>query len=252
MVDLSLPKLVFLVGQPDSGKTNAVRYIVIDKFLDRKADPFQFGLIFTKTPEDYSFWDKKYIFDDYDEDKLRNYWDKLPNRTSPPNCIIFDDFMGEAQINTPFFKSFIARHRHKNCSIIISAQDLIQGANMIFRRNINYLICFDLDDEDILKTLYKKFASNPECFDNFKEFMIFFKKCTEKEYYAFFYTRMKGVKDWDKYKAIKFPNSYIPENDKLKFNFSNNKNNSNNIKSNKPDSNNGNQSQHTNGFGLFK
>ena len=128
-------QVVLLLGRPNSGKSVAIRYLVVKNSLPPRSI-FQFGICFTRTKfnSDYAFLPKEAVISGYDEEVLKTYLEGLEKvkehgKKVPPNFVIFDDLMGLLSKNDPFLINFFGTHRHTNTSIFLATQHLKSGAN---------------------------------------------------------------------------------------------------------------------------
>ena len=71
------PQVYVMVGKPESGKSHLVKSLIYDF---QKKDPyFKFILAFVKTKfnSDYDYLEDQYVYESFDEDKLKSHIEKL-------------------------------------------------------------------------------------------------------------------------------------------------------------------------------
>ena len=130
------------IGEPKSGKSTLIKSIM--NFYNKKKY-FQFGLCISGNSwnGDYDFLPSKSVWSKWDEERLKEYLDVLEQRAHllhkkgkklPPSFLILDDLLGQIA-NSDFFKSFLARFRHYNMTVMIAAQYAAEakGCSTLFR-----------------------------------------------------------------------------------------------------------------------
>jgi hypothetical protein len=185
------PQIFLAIGKPDSGKSHLVKSIVFDYI---KADYFKFMTCYCKTKftGDYSFIPDDYVYEGWDEKRLKKHVDSLAeyrrkhNKKPPPSLIILDDLLGLISFYTPFMTSFITCHRHYNVSIIFTAQYL-QGAkstSTTLREITNVAFVFNSKFKSSLKALYEAYG---QLFDSYDDFVAEFQRITREKYHCMVY-----------------------------------------------------------------
>ena len=215
MLDFTDPKVVLFVGRCKSGKTQALKWMILKYSVDIPI--WQFGITFTGTKfdDDLNFLPDHSIIDGYDENVLKQYIDKLTQimddgGTLPPNFVLFDDCHGIINNLSPFLKHLVTTHRHTETTIIFSNQ-VLKSRNTTLREVLNYGFFFNSKRKDTITAIYEEVG---QLFDSFKEFRAFFLNATKEKYTAMLYDSDIDELD-DNYMIFKAP---LIENDvKLEF-----------------------------------
>ena len=186
---LERPMVMLLVGKPGRGKSNTIKYMILRHTVDKPI--YKFGIVFTRTKfnDDYNYVDERFVFDNYDEEVLRNYLDtieKYKKKTgeSPRNFVIFDDMIGLLSKFDPFLTNFFGTHRHFGSDIYLATQHLNTGANTSLREVTTYLIAFSSKQKNTIESLYENFG---QLFDHINEFKQHFFEQTKEPYTAMIY-----------------------------------------------------------------
>ena len=206
-LDFSKPKLLLILGRPESGKSNFTKHIIIKNSIKNKI--FQFGIVFcsTKYDGDYDFISDKYVFDEYNEEMFEKYLGKLKKMKEkkkdkmPHSFIIFDDMLQQVTANNNrLLEHLYSIHRHLNLTIIFCNQ-VLKRMSTVLRRIINYAILFNLRDYDTLNSFYQEFG---QLFESFEEFKKHFFRTTSQKFTAMIY--LSDEQDVNKnYLQIKAP-----------------------------------------------
>jgi Poxvirus A32 protein len=199
---------ISFVGKNGSGKSNAIKWLILNNTLNNPDNAFQFSIVFTGTRfnDDYKFIDNRFIFEGYQENVLKTYLDKLSkyrekHGNCPHNFCVFDDLLGILNKNSGYLLNFISRQRHTNTTIIFSTQYLNVGSATTLREIVRYVIMFNTKTLNSLKGFYTNFGG---LFNNYEEFKDHFLKCTKEKYNAMLYDAT--VEDVNvNYLQIKFP-----------------------------------------------
>lgn len=219
MKDISFktPKIVVSVGKPKSGKSNAVRYLLLKNILNKKF--FKFGIVFTRTKfnDDYSYIPEKYVYTEFKPEILKKYMnglEKLKKKTGkiPPNFVIFDDQQGLLNRNDAVLVNYISSHRHFSSSLFFNFQYLF-GASPILRNCTTHAILFNSKGLRTINGLFENFGM---LFDNLQQFKEYFLKNTKKKYTAILYEQDEN-KLKNNYKKFKAPDMTDFKNFKLQY-----------------------------------
>ncbi len=206
-MNFSKPKVTLLIGACGSGKTNAVKHIILKNAIKNKI--FQFGLVFSKTGKfnnDYKYVPEEYVYQGFNENVLKSYLKMLQDQTRktgkpPANFIVLDDLLSLLNNRSGFFANFLATHRHYNTSIFLCAQQLKLGASTTLREIVNYVVAFNSKRFDTQEALFKEFST---LFKSFRDFQMHFQKVTSKPFHGMFYDN--SINDLqNNYKTITFP-----------------------------------------------
>ena len=92
-IDFTYPQVVTTIAKPRSGKTFAIRWMILKNTIDKRH--FKYGIVFTRTGKwnkDWDFIPDKYVYEDYDPEVLQSYLDGIKKQeTMVPSFIAFDD-----------------------------------------------------------------------------------------------------------------------------------------------------------------
>lgn len=218
-MQLELPALVILAGSSKSGKTHALKSLLLDHTLNRK-NGFKFGLVFTSTKFNCEYSQNipdKYILEGFDINILYNFVERIKDKYGktieknikkgistntgvPPSFIIFDDIISSINQNDKFFKCFISTFRHYNISVFISVQYIHQVSPLI-RQQANYAFIFHHEQKKSIESLFYSFGGS---FENEKQFKNFLQDLTKERYHCLVYIKDEYEKD-KKYLDYKAP-----------------------------------------------
>ena len=123
------PCLIVVAGKSKRGKSYLIKYMLTMLCLNKK---FKFGLVFCKTKFNcgYDFIEDNKVVEGYNEDVLKNYLQTLQKygeenpltrkqkelgiKTNiPPSFIVFDDIIGQMDLNTNFMSEFLTTYSNK-------------------------------------------------------------------------------------------------------------------------------------------
>lgn len=168
------PSVNVVVGQPETGKSNLIKYLVYEFMLHQSID---LVFVFTKTDydHDYDFIDSRRIYISFNIEALKNIirflenykrkYDKYVN-----TILIFDDCI-DTESKNPIFKDLVYNHRHMSVTIFYAVQYLAGNLEKKFRSAVRNAYIFK-DPGDALDNNYNaflKFIPNKEYVDiNFK------------------------------------------------------------------------------------
>lgn len=202
---------MIVCGVSGSGKSHYIRYLFREKMKGDK--PWDYGLIFSNTCFEKDAYDympsKKYIYENYDEDILRNLIkiqkQNLEKGIMKHAFVLLDDACSEGEFLSPVIKKLFISGRHFNISCILSTQ-YISCLRPIHRANSNVSVFFRLGDDRVaMEASYNSLGSR---FNNFNEFKQFVYENTNDHKFI--------IWTGDGYKVFKCPEE-IPQF-KLKFN----------------------------------
>jgi len=186
------PQVYVMVGKPESGKSHLVKSLIYDF---QKKDPyFRFILAFVKTKfnSDYDYLEDQYVYESFDEEKLRSHIEKLreyrrkTNKPVPPNLIIFDDLLGDIDWYSPWMTNWLCSFRHTNTSIIMTAQYLMgaKSVSTCLRECTNVAFIYNSKFKNSLKALYEAYG---QLFKNEQEFVERFQTITKEKFTCMVY-----------------------------------------------------------------
>lgn len=206
------PALIIINGTQGSGKSHFLKYLMRENSLG--PTPFQFGIVFTNTAFEGSFpyIPKKYIFENFDENVLKNLMNIQKNNVKKgivkQAFVIYDDCLDEPQqFHNETMKKLSTQLRHYNITMIITTQYAhILGPR--YRANAIYSTFFNVGEgRRETEAIFNAYGAR---FKNFEEFKRFYYANT-KDYKFVSYN-----KDTDSYQTYKCP-SEIPDF-KIKYN----------------------------------
>jgi len=177
------------IGKPKSGKTFLLKRIIADGF---RCGYFKFGIAFSssnKYNSEYDYFPKKAQLE-YSEDTLKKYiafFDNLKEKYNgkpiPPNCIIIDDSIGKINFSSPIFANLVAIHRHVNCTIFLSIQELKAGgfgSSPLFRNCSSLVFAWKSNQAGTRKGIYESFFG--QNFLKFTDFNPVFTQTTDVQH----------------------------------------------------------------------
>jgi len=185
------PQVFVMVGKPESGKSHLVKSIIYDY---QKAGYFKFIIAFVRTKfnHDYEYLPDQYVYESFDEEKLRKHiekmreWRKKNDQPLPPNLVIFDDLLGDIDWYSPWMTNWLCSFRHTNTSIVMTAQYLMgaKSVSTCLRECTNVAFIFNSKFKNSLKALYEAYG---QLYDDYKEFVEAFHRITGKKFTCMVY-----------------------------------------------------------------
>jgi hypothetical protein len=123
------PVVMAFIGEPRSGKSVAIKACM--NYWNKKRY-FKFGICISGSSwnGDYDFLPSKALWDKWDEERFKQYIEALEQQAHKlhekgkklkPSFVILDDLLGQIA-NSDFFKSFLARFRQWNITLLLAAQ----------------------------------------------------------------------------------------------------------------------------------
>ena len=132
---LKRPSIILFCGHPASGKTTAM-VSVICQIVEFKRPAFGRFYVSTKFSGDFTFAPDEDIFEDYTQQHLEEYVNKIkawkkrnPKKDVPQNILVIDDAMGQINWYSRFWSSLISTHRHWGMNILVATQSLTAGGH---------------------------------------------------------------------------------------------------------------------------
>lgn len=216
-LDFKRGKMILMIGKQASGKSYLTKSII---YQCSKSKIFKFGIVFTgsKINGDYDFLDDDIVREDYSEENLEKYINKLrkwcqdhPGEKLPRSFLILDDLLGRIRINSPVFANLMSTYRHYNLTIIITSQYMVKNCSTLLRELVDYAFIFRTRFKNSLKHLYESFGQMTESYDDFFNML---EMATKEEHFCLMYDATKDKKE-TAYKSYRAPGN-VP-NFKLKF-----------------------------------
>ena len=149
---------------------------------------FKFGLVFCKTKFNcgYDFIEDNKVVEGYNEDVLKNYLQTLQKygEENPlikkqkelgiktnisPSFIVFDDIIGQMDLNSGFMSEFLTTYRHYNITLIAATQYLYK-VPPLFREQADIRVMFCQTTKRSIEACYETYGQD---FDNQKKWKIF-------------------------------------------------------------------------------
>lgn len=191
------PSLLLLVGKPASGKSVLIRYLM---YIYTKLNYFKYGIVYTPTKlsRDHDYIDEKYIIEDYSEEHLKNYTDRIKTQIKKTgkkhdSFIIFDDNFGNLNFYSPFFSNLLAIHRHLGITIIISSQYLNGfGSSTQLRECCQFAFIFRTAYKRSIKALFELCG---HFFDHIDDFKHTLQDMTNEEHTCMLYINSQSTEE---------------------------------------------------------
>lgn len=153
-----------ICGPSNCGKTN----VMLSLLIHENGLKFQNVYLYSKTSSQPKYRFLKQILDrvpsvklftfKFDEDVIH------PNDALPNSIIIFDDVVGEKQIN---IRNYFTMGRHRAIDCFYLSQTYSKVPKQLLRDNVNFLIIFKQDDIN-LKHIYDEHVSSDMEWSKFK------------------------------------------------------------------------------------
>ena len=169
-------RVVLLVGKRGTGKTSAVKYLILKNTVDRKI--FSFGLVSAFNNINFDYLPEEAVIEGYDEDILRNYVNALKQRVNDGEkfkaFLVFDDLMGIIRRQDPFIINLFIISRQINLSIFICVQHLKgSSSNTSLREITTDGIFFKSLRFDTQKAIWEEFSTQFALFASAADFLQF-------------------------------------------------------------------------------
>lgn len=205
MFKFDFPSLIIFAGSSKSGKTYAIKSIIINNAFPKSKSSFNFGLVFTSTKfnSDYtSFLPNESVIEGFNIDLLNNFKEEIknkyedviqrnikkgrhPNYGVPASFIVLDDIVSLIKQKDKSFQNFISTFRHYNISVFISVQYIHQIVPII-RQQADYAVIYYHDQAISIKALNESFGSG---FENEREFKKFLHEKTKNRFNCIIYQK---------------------------------------------------------------
>jgi AAA15 family ATPase/GTPase len=183
------PSINVIVGQPESGKSNLIKYLVYEFLINH---PIDLVFVFTKTDydDDYDYIDNRRIYTSFNIESIKkiikfleNYKRKYDKHVD--TILIFDDCIDD-QSKTQLFRDLVYNHRHLSITIFYAVQYLAGNLPKKFRSCVSNAYIFK-DPGDALDNNHNSFLR----FMNHKDYMDLNFKLP---LYSFIHVDTKGSK----------------------------------------------------------
>jgi hypothetical protein len=131
---LKRPSIILFCGRPASGKTTTMVSVIRQIVELKKKTAFGRFYVSTKFSGDFAFAPDEDIFEDYIQEHLEAYVNKIkawkkrnPTKSVPQNLLVIDDAMGQINWCSRFWSSLVTTHRHWGMNILVETQSLTAG-----------------------------------------------------------------------------------------------------------------------------
>jgi len=202
-MNLRAPFFLIIAGKPESGKSYLIKYLMMLNNPQYSGDPFQYGIVFTKTKFNggYDYLPQKFVHSIYREEVLRNLLRIQSETQAQYRCfVIFDDCL-EA-FNSNLFTDLSTQYRHYNISLIVSTQ-YIYKVPPTFRECASAAAIFRQTTERSIRALYDSFG---QWFKDYGDFCEYLLENTGEHKFIMFDAKSAGDKS-SAYKIMKSPSN---------------------------------------------
>lgn len=176
------PVVMAFIGEPRSGKSTLIKSLM---HYYAQAKYFKFGLVITgsKWNGDFDFIkNDKAVWDSWDEDRFKEYIDvltkraeelKKTNKKLPHSFVIMDDLLGTLA-SSDFFKSFLARFRQWNITLMIATQYAgeAKGCSTLLRSVCDIAFMFPSMMANQVETMHRAWGGWYKKEDEFKALLM--------------------------------------------------------------------------------
>jgi hypothetical protein len=205
------PLIICSTGKCGVGKSYLIKQLIYNY---SKVNYFKFGLAFvsTKFNGGYDYLPDQYVIENYNEQYLKNYIDKLKDYKKkkgniPPSFICLDDVVGHVNFYSPFWSNLISTYRHLNLTIILGTQSVSVkgGVSTLFRQMVNVCFMFRTLYKDTIEAYYKAFGALCEDLDEFEKMFL---QVTSERHACLMFVNDKHSKE-DSYYSYKAPSDDV-------------------------------------------
>lgn len=203
--NMQFPLIYLFVGKCASGKSVAIKNLIYNY---AKLSYFKFGIAIvpSKFNSGYDYLPDKYVIESYDENYLKNYFNKLrefkkKSGMIPSNFLILDDILGSINLYSSWWQHFFSTYRHYNCTVIFGSQSITgKGAiSTLLRQVCNVCVMYRNVFHDNIEQLYKAFGALME---DQNEFEKVFLNVTKTKYHALLFANDRDSKETSYYDYI--------------------------------------------------
>ena len=149
-----VPGLFLIIAPPGSGKSTLVKF---DLFNGALLKTYDYAIVFTCTPYDYSFIPRKFIFTMFNESNIARILKYQKENIHLRLLLIFDDMIGEAQFNTRLMNILVTQYRHYNVGLIITTQ-YVNKIPPTIRESCSKAFILKLQTENAYKVCFESFG----------------------------------------------------------------------------------------------
>jgi hypothetical protein len=176
-IDLSMGRLIMVVGSPDSGKTSSIETILKDA-----AHQFRWYLIFNGSKSEgdsYQAFDQRFVHEHYDEEVIAKAMKRqrdvreaesakgIPKEKRTKMFIVIDDMLECINTNAMTWRSLITKRRHLGI-VVVLIMHYVKQVPPLLRSNDDYLLVFQTGADSSLNALVDIAGNALETSKNFK------------------------------------------------------------------------------------
>lgn len=192
------PLIITILGKPGTGKTYLIKSLI---YQYSKIKYFKFGICIcrTKFNHGYDYIPDKYVYDNYDENFLTNYFTKLKQYKEKTgkienNFLIIDDCLGSINFYSPFWSHLISCFRHYRVTIFLAAQSITgrSSTSSLLRECTNLSYMFKTVYQPSIHALYESYGG---LMDNYQEFQDTLFAVTEQKHHCLMFANDRDGKD---------------------------------------------------------
>ena len=172
------PSVNFLIGKPNSGKTETIKYI-IKRFFKTGDIHYVVVICSIAVRDKYNWLPDSYVYTCFSEEVLHKIMllNNCLNKKSetPINCaLVFDDIGSYSDRFTkrcPVMIKLFTEHKNFNMTVFVALQspDLIRNGTIL--SNVNYAWIYQLHEEDDFKAVFKHYGQKFKEYKDFKDFL---------------------------------------------------------------------------------
>lgn len=200
-IKIESPFFAQIYGSCGSGKTHLTKWLI--SHLAHKGQ-FQHCILFSNTAcmsSDYDYIPDEYQFSQYDDEILLQYMQIQKDNRKSKGLVIFDDVLGQANMNSRVLLQLATQFRHYNISIILVSQWVTRiPASM--RELSTHVFLFKQNTKLAYENTYDSFGGY---FNNWKEWKNFIDNATGDYKFLFVNNKSKTNDVKDVYKSLKCP-----------------------------------------------
>jgi hypothetical protein len=173
-IDADKPFFMIIAGKSGSGKSHFLRFLMKEINIHQ---PFDYGIVMSNTcfeKESFDYIPKKYIFEEFNEDVIRNMIKlqktNLSKEVQKHSFLLLDDCIAEKEVDNPIMKKLAIMGKHFNISTILTTQ-YVHLIPSVIRANAHYNLFFNIGEGvREMKAIYDAFGYRFKNYNDFKQF----------------------------------------------------------------------------------